>query len=98
MIRSSAVAHAQRIGVVFDIHRRGAQVNDAAADRALLGIGLDLGHQVVLDLGLDLQGALHVDLIGMGFEIGHLLRRHQSKPRLALRPAPPRCAATTGAC
>ena len=57
-------------------------MNDAAADRALLRIRLDFGHQVVLDLRLNLQGAIHVDLIGMGFEISHLLRRHQSKPRL----------------
>ncbi len=54
-------------------------MNDAAADWTLLCIGLNFSHQVMLDLRLDLQSALHIDLLGMGFEISHLLRRHQSE-------------------
>ncbi|MEI2692826.1 MAG: hypothetical protein V9H69_25140 [Anaerolineae bacterium] len=73
----------QRLDVVQRIHAGRAQVNDAAAHRALLGEGADLSHQVVADLGLDLRGPLQVDLLLMRREIGHLLGRHQ--PGLLLR-------------
>ena len=71
------LALAQHLGVVLDIHRGRAQVDDPAADRALLGIGAHLGHQVVVDLRLDLQRPRQVDLIGVVAQIGDLLRRHQ---------------------
>ena len=73
--RSSAVAQAQRVGVVFDVHRGRAQVDDAAADRALLGVGPHLGHQVVVDFGLDLLRALQVHVVLVGAQVGDLLRR-----------------------
>ncbi len=52
-------------------------MNDAAADRALLGIGANLGHHVVARLTFDLQGALDVDLVGVGLQVGQLLGRDQ---------------------
>jgi len=57
-------------------------MDDATPDRALFRIRLHFGHQVVLDFRLDLQGAFNIDLVSVGFEIGHLLWRHQSKPGL----------------
>ena len=71
------VPDAEGIGVILDIHRGRAQVDDAAADRALLGVGPHLGHQVVVDLRLDGLCPRQVDLIRVCNEIGDLLGGHQ---------------------
>ena len=49
-------------------------MDDAARSWALLGIREDFGHQVVMDLRFDLMGAGDIDLVGVGFQIGDLLR------------------------
>ena len=77
------VAKAEGVYVVQNVHRRRAQVNDRAAQRALLGEGADFGHQIVADLPFDLLGARDVDVILARPQIGHLRGRHQ--PRLILR-------------
>ena len=72
------LAHAQHVGVVFDIHRSGAQVQDAAAQRSLLGEGFQLRHQVVVDLGLDLQGAGHIHFVHVLAQVGDLFGAQQA--------------------
>ena len=49
------------------------------AQRRLLGKGLQLGHQVVVDLGFDLQGARHVEVRPRAAQIGYLLWLHQAE-------------------
>ena len=73
----------QRLDVVQHIHAGGAQVDDATAHRALLGIRANLGHQVVTDLRLDLRRALQVDIALVGHQVSQLLGANQ--PRLVLR-------------
>ncbi len=72
------IPEAQRVGVVLDIHRGCAQVDDAAADGALLGVSPHLGHQVVVDLRLDFQRSREINVVLMGAQIGGLLGGHQS--------------------
>ena len=67
-------------------------MDDGAADRTLLGVGLDLGHQIVADLGLDLGRALDVDVILMGDQIGDLLGGHQPDIGLGLGQRHPKTA------
>ena len=47
-------------------------MNDAAGLGALLGKGAHFSHQVMVDFGLNLQGALQVNATGVGFQFGHL--------------------------
>ena len=67
-----ARTQAQGVHVVEYIHRRGAEMDDRAANGALLGIGADLRHEVVTDLFLDLLGAFNVDVVLARAQIGHL--------------------------
>jgi hypothetical protein len=71
------LAQAQRLHVIQRVHAGRAQVDDAAAQRALLGVGADLGHQVVADLSLDLGRPRQVDLLLVRLQISQLLGRHQ---------------------
>jgi len=48
------LAQAERVGVILNIHTGTAEVDDTPAQRALLRKSLHLGHEVMLDLGLDL--------------------------------------------
>ena len=41
-------------------------MQDTAAERTLLGKGFDLGHEIVLDLSLDLVGALDIHVSRAG--------------------------------
>ncbi len=66
------VAQPQGIDIVQHIHRRGAEMNDRAADRTLFGIGLDLSHQVVANFLLDGLGAGDVDVVLVRAQIGDL--------------------------
>jgi len=59
--QSQRLAQAQGIGVVLDIHARRAKMDDGTTRWALLGIRLDLGHQVVAQRILDLLGTLPID-------------------------------------
>ena len=61
------------ISVVQHVHAGGAQVDYSASDLALLGIGLDLSHQVMMDCGLNLKSALNVYVLGMSLKISKLL-------------------------
>ena len=73
----------------LDVHGSGAEVDDAARRGALLGEGLDLGHQVVPDLRLDGEGALDVDVARLRFELGDLRRRGEAVAHLHARQARP---------
>ena len=77
------IAHPHGIGIILDVHRCRAEVDDATADGALLRVRAHFGHQVMVDFGLDLLRARQVDLFGMGAKIGHLFHGHQ--PRRFLR-------------
>ena len=67
-----AGTQAKGINVVEHIHRRRAEMDDGAADGALLGVGADFGHQIVADLFFDLLGPLNVDVVLARAQIGHL--------------------------
>ncbi len=49
-----------RLDRVLDVHRRGAEMDLAAADLRLRSEDADLGHQIVADLALDLERSLDV--------------------------------------
>ena len=68
----------QGFGVVLDIHRGGAQMDDSPAGLALGCVHLDLSHQVMMQLLFDLQRPGNIDLTGVVFQILHLLRGDQS--------------------
>ena len=72
MIWSRAGTQAQGVYVVEHIHRRGAEMDDGAAGGALLGVGTDLGHEIVAYLFFDLLGAFNVDVVLARAQVGHL--------------------------
>jgi len=53
-------------------------MQNPAGNRALLGERFQLGHQVVVDFGLNLQSARQIDLPGVRLQFGHLLRTDQA--------------------
>ena len=57
-------------------------MQDGAANGGLLGVSFQLGHQVVVDFGFDLQGARHVYCIDVPAQIGQLLVIDQPVPGL----------------
>ena len=77
-----ALAQAQSIRVILDIHRSCAQVDDPASDRALAGKDAHFGHQVMLDLRLDFEGAWQVDLSLVEAQVGSLFGRDETVFRL----------------
>lgn len=80
---------AKGVGVVLDVHGGGAEVDDPARRRALLGEGFDLGHQVVPYLRLDGERALDVDVARLRLELGDLRRRGEAVAHLHARQAHP---------
>src|SRR5690606_30374049 len=58
-------------------------MNNAAANRALLGKGTNLGHDIVAGLFFDLQGTLYIDLVVMSLQIGQLVGRHPARLMLS---------------
>ena len=70
-----AGAGLDEIGVVGDIGRSGAQVDDAGGLGALQAVGMDMGHHVVADGFLALFRLFEVDVRLMGLEIRDLLFR-----------------------
>ena len=64
----------------------------SSADGTLLGVGLYLGHHVVVYLRFDLQRTLEVDIILVRFQVFQLLIRYESQRVLGFRkrhPDPP---------
>ena len=59
-------------------------MDDPAAHQALAGKDAHLGHQVVLDLGFDLEGARQVDLVLVKAQVSSLFGAHQAIFRLHL--------------
>jgi hypothetical protein len=78
-------AHAVHLDGIFDIHRRGAEVNLAAADRRLLGEDPDLGHQVVTDLLLDGQRGRKIDIVTVRAQIVEFGLRYKPAAQLRFR-------------
>ena len=66
------------IRIVQHVHAGGTEVDYSATDLALLCIGLDLSHQVMMDCGLDLQGALYVHILRMCLKICKLCVRDKA--------------------
>src|SRR3990170_3515025 len=58
-------------------------MQDTAPNLALLGEDLELGHQVMPELRLDLRRATDIDAGGVGADVVHLLGSHQSRGRLS---------------
>ena len=81
---AQTVSQAQRIGIVLHVHGGGSEVNDAARRRALLGIGMHFGHQVVVKLGLTTMRLGNVDVVLMGAKLFDLCRCHESDVRLGI--------------
>ena len=57
-------------------------MDDPAANAALPGKGFDLGHDIVMNLGLNLKRALDIDLLLVGAQIRGLIGCYQTKFRL----------------
>ena len=53
-------------------------MQDGAAQRRLLGEGLQLSHQVVLDLGFDRQRPRQIHRLHVAAQVGDLFGRHQA--------------------
>jgi len=58
-------AKPQRIGIVLNVCARRAQVQDAAAQRTLLGERAQLGHQVVVHLCFNRPRSLQVNRVSV---------------------------------
>src|SRR3972149_4000144 len=58
-------------------------MQDTAPNLALLGEDLELGHQVMADLRLDLRRAADIDAGGVGADVVHLLGGPQSRGRVS---------------
>ena len=82
-------ADAQRVGVVFDVHRGRAEVDDPPADGTLLRKGFDLGHQVVVNFRFDGERAFDIHFIGMVAQAFDLRRSDEAKLGLSLRQRDP---------
>jgi len=76
--QAQCLAQAQRVGVIFDIHAGCAQMDDRPANRALLGIGANLSHQVMAQLTFELLGTFPINIILMSAQISELFAAHQS--------------------
>ena len=73
---------AEGVGVVLYVHAGRAQVDDAAGRRALFGVGLYLGHQVVPDIRLDGERPLDVDIAGARGQLVDLFLGYNAEFRL----------------
>ena len=52
-------------------------MDNAATNGTLLGVGFYLGHQIMMNFGLNLMGAVNVYRIGVGAKVGYLFRAGQ---------------------
>ena len=76
---------AQDIGVVLDIHAGCAQMQDAAADCALLCETAQLGHQVVMQRRFQFVRALDVDGFRVRAQVSDLFCAYEAGALLCLR-------------
>ena len=74
--------HAVRFDRVFHVHRRGTEMNLAAADRRLRSEDANLGHEVVPDLAFDRMRGRDVDLARVGGDVGEFGGTHEPATRL----------------
>jgi len=66
-----ALPHHDDVGVVAHIAAGGTQMDDARCLGALLAVGVDVAHDVVAHQLFALNGDLIVDVVHMGFQLGH---------------------------
>jgi hypothetical protein len=59
-------------------------MNDAAPNGALLAEGFNFGHNIMSNLGLDVQGARYVNVVNMGAQINNLFLGYQPKLSLSI--------------
>ena len=69
-----ALPHHDDVGVVAHIAAGSTQMDDAGGLGALLAIGIDVAHHVVADQLLPGNGDVIVDIVHMGFQLGHHAR------------------------
>ena len=69
---SKALPHKDEVGIVADITTGGAQVDNGHSLGALLSVGVNVGHHVVAELLFPLGGGVVIDVVQMGFQLGHL--------------------------
>ena len=68
-----ALPHHDDVGVVAHIAAGSTQMDDAGGLGALLAVGIDVAHHVVADQLLPGNGDVIVDIVHMGFQLGHHL-------------------------
>ena len=68
-----ALAHDDDVGVVAHVAAGSAQMDDARRLGALLAVGVDMAHHVVADQLFAGDGDIVVDVVHMGFQLGHHL-------------------------
>ena len=66
-----ALTHHDDVGVVAHIAAGGTQMDDACRLGALLAVGVDMAHHVVAHQLFALNGDFIVDVVHMGFQLGH---------------------------
>ena len=69
-----ALLHQDEIGVVGDVAGCGAEVNDVARAGRDVPEGVDVGHHVVAEALFVGRGAVQVDVVEVGAELGQLFR------------------------
>ena len=69
-----ALPHHDDVGVVAHIAAGSTQMDDAGGLGALLAVGIDVAHHVVADQLLPGNGDVIVDIVHMGFQLGHHAR------------------------
>ena len=69
-----ALPHHDDVGVVAHIAAGGTQMDDAGCLGALLAVGVDVAHHVVAHQLFPLDGDFIVDVVHMGFQLGHHAR------------------------
>ena len=66
-----ALPHHDDIGVIAHIAAGGTQMDDAGCLGALLAVGVNVAHHIMAHQLLARNGDLVVDIVHMGFQLGH---------------------------
>ena len=66
-----ALPHHDDIGVIAHIAAGGTQMDDAGCLGALLAVGINVAHHVVAHQLFALNGHFVIDVVHMGFQLGH---------------------------
>ena len=66
-----ALPHDDDVGVVAHIAAGGTQMDDAGCLGALLAVGINVAHHIMAHQLLARNGDLVVDVVHMGFQLGH---------------------------